>query len=61
MVVVKREAGAAESPWDFYRLCASQDPVEEIRLISERRADSAGCTAFNRALSAVDNGMWLKW
>lgn len=43
MVVVKREAGAAESSWDFYRLCASQDPVEEIRLISERRVDSAGC------------------
>lgn len=61
MVVVKREAGAAESSWDFYRLCASQDPVEEIRLISERRADSAGCAAFNSALSAVGNGMWLKW
>lgn len=61
MVVVKREAGAAESSWDFYRLCASHDRYREGIALSPNAEGTAGCTAFNSALSAVRNGMWLKW
>lgn len=61
MVVIKREAGAAESPWGFYRLRASQDHLREGIALSPSAEGTAGCTALNRALSAVRNGMWLKW
>lgn len=61
MVVVKREAGVAEPSWDFYRFCASQDHLREGIALSPSAEGTAGCAAFNSALSAVRNGMWLKW
>jgi hypothetical protein len=48
MVVVKREAGAAESSWDFYRFCASQDHLREGIALSPSAEGTAGCAAFNR-------------
>lgn len=39
MVVVKREAGAAESPCGFYRVCASQDHINPIQMYQRKTVE----------------------